>query len=353
MTAECTNAEGVILKVYKHMGNILITGASGFIGSHIAERCVVEGHNVYAVLRESSSKEYLNIPGINFIYIKLNNRAEIVNKLRVIKSNIGKFDYVIHNAGITQAKNASDFDNVNFLYTRNIVEALYESGNIPDKFIFMSSLAACGPGDELSMKPITDNSEQCPITNYGASKLKAEKYLREQNKLDYVIIRPTGVYGPRDKDYFQYIKTILKNIEVYIGGKNQLLSFIHVYDLANIVTRIFNSNVVNTTLFATDGGTYTSKEFAGIVKSVTNKRTIKVVIPKWLFRAITYMAETISGLFGKTALLNSDKYKDLTSKNWSCNADTTFRLLEYKPEYTLHKGIQNTYEWYKTHRWIN
>jgi len=353
LTAGCINAEDVILKIYRDMANILITGASGFIGSHIAEQCAIEGHTIYAVLRETSSKEYLNIPGINFIYIKLNNRAEIANKLKAVKSNIGRFDYVVHNAGITQAKNVRDFDNVNFLYTRNLVEALYDSGNIPDKFIFMSSLAACGPGNEITLEPISDKSELNPITNYGASKLKAERYLKEQNKLNYVIIRPTGVYGPRDKDYFQYIKTILKSIEAYIGGKDQLLSFIHVYDLAKIVVNVVDSNVTNSTLFATDGKSYTSEEFANIVKSVTRKKTVKVVVPKWLFRTITYIAEKVSGLLGKTALLNSDKYKDLTSKNWSCSADTTFKLLEYNPEYDLKRGIENTYEWYKTHKWIN
>ncbi len=326
------------------MKKILITGASGFIGSFLVKHALKQGLKVYAGVRESSNLSNLKDPRINFFKTSFDNKH--ILKQRLVLS--GKFDYIIHNAGVTKTCNTKLFDVVNYEYTKNLIESLYETNLIPEKFIYISSLAAFGPGTEKPIVPISNLSEPQPVSQYGISKLKSEKFIKSQLKFPYIILRPTGVYGPGEKDYFVMYKSIKRGFETYIGTMEQYLSFIYVKDLAKLVFLTLSSNIVEKSYFVSDLKDYSSIEFNKIVKNELNKKTITLILPKAIVKIIAQISENLSCFFmKKPPTLNSEKFKEISQKNWLCDSNDLVVDFGFKPEYNLQTGIKETIAWYK------
>ncbi len=325
------------------MKKVLITGSSGFIGSFLVEQSIDSGYNTFAGVRKSSSLKYLKKTATNFFIADLSDKKKI--KKALFES--GKFDYIIHNAGITKACDKSLFDKVNLDNTRNLIEALIETDKIPEKFIFISSLAAYGPNqDDLEPIKLTDKPD--PKSLYGDSKLKAEEYIMSISDFPYLIFRPTGVYGPREKDYFVMYKSIKSGLETYIGSREQYLSFVYVKDLVNLLINSLKSDIDRKEYFVSDLKYYTAVEFNEIVKNKLGKKTISIVFPKFFVKTIAFIGEKISCiLFNKIPTLNSEKYNDISHKNWFCDSSDLVRDFDFNPKYDLEKGIDETIEWNK------
>lgn len=334
------------------MANILITGASGFIGGFLVEKGLSENHTIYAAIRATSNTKNLTDPRINIIHLDLADKNSLAQKWLNLREEIGKFDYVIHNAGATTVLNQADFETINFQYTKNLVESFSVANMVPDKFIYMSSLAAYGPGNEDTFNPIKLTDTPAPITNYGKSKLKTEQFLFQQKEVPFLIFRPTGVYGPRDTGYLKIIKSINKHIEIYIGSSYQKLSFIYVKDLVALLFKSLQSTIINKAYFVTDGKNYTSRQFANITKKVLEKSAVKVVLPLFFVKSVFYLSEKVALLTKKPTLLTTDKYNEIIRQNWACNASETFADFNFKPRYDLYEGVKETVEWYKKNRWL-
>lgn len=329
------------------MEKILITGASGFIGSFLVEKAIEMGFETYAGIRKSSSKQYLNDERIHFIEINFADKTSIKKTL-----SENRFDYIIHAAGLTKAQKKSDFDLVNFQASKNLIEALIETKTIPEKFVFISSMAAHGPGNDNNIIPVNVYDKPHPDTLYGMSKLKAEKYISTLQNFPVITLRPTGVYGPREKDYFVFFKTINNGIEPYIGLKKQYLTFIYVKDLVKITFKALLSPISGKTYFVSDGKSYTADEFSLITKQILNKKTFKLYVPLILVKFIAALLETVNGWFGKVPTLNRDKYNVLKARNWLCNIDDLVKDFDFKPDYFLKDGVKESIEWYKKEKWI-
>ncbi len=329
------------------MKKVLITGASGFVGSFLVQEALNQGFEVYAGIRTTSKKDFLTDPRINFIELGLSRKEMIVEKLTYYEKKIGRFDFVIHNAGVTKSHKKNDFDRVNFQYTKNIIEALIEANCVPDKFVYISSLAAYGPGDEKNMQPITELSVPNPVSLYGKSKLKSEEFIYGLKDFPYLIFRPTGVYGPREKDYFLMYKSIKNHLETYVGSSQQQITFVYVKDLASLIIKSLNSNISAKSYFVTDGNSYTAEEFSEIVKKHLNVNAISIVFPKTLVKIIAYCLEKLFAIFGKVPTINTEKYKEISAKNWLCNSEKVYRDFNTKPNYNLYAGLKETISWYQ------
>jgi len=326
------------------MKKLLITGASGFIGGFLVEEALKQGFDVYAGIRETSDLSYLKDSRIKFFKTNLADKNSIKQDL----FETSKFDYIIHNAGITKTCNKEMFDKVNYQFTKNLIEALNETNRIPDKFLFISSLAAYGPGNEKTLIPINDTDTPNPVSFYGKSKLKAELYIKSLNDFPYLIFRPTGVYGPREKDYFLMYKSISSGLETYIGTKEQYLSFIYVNDLAGLLVNALQSGITQKSYFVSDLKNYTATEFNRIVKSELDKKTISIVFPKNLIKLIALLGEKISCiLLNKVPTLNTEKYKEISQKNWLCDSSDLENDFDFKPKHNLEKGVHDAIAWYK------
>lgn len=334
------------------MKSVLITGASGFIGSFLVEEGLKRGFTVYAGIRKTSSRQYLKDPRIQFIEIDFSSTTAISGTLEEFKKMGIRFDYIVHNAGLVRAKKKDDFFRVNFRNTKNFIEALVQTGMIPQKFIFISSLAAYGPGDPITMKPVMRHDEPKPVDAYGKSKLEAEKYLISQDSFPWLIIRPTGVYGPREKDYYVFYKTIKRGLEIYIGSSRQIITFIYVKDLARLIFDAMISPVIRLSYFVSDGDEYSTAEFAHIVKKALNITTLRLTIPKYIVKGIAFALEKSYALFGSIPTVNTDKYRIISSINWRCETEPATKDFNFRPEYDLEKGLAEALIWYKSEGWI-
>lgn len=332
---------------------ILITGASGFIGSFLIEKGLKKGFEVWAGIRKSSSKEYLKDSRIQFIDLFFNDKDKLTSQLKEFAAVHGKFDYIVHNAGITKCLNTEDFDRINFQNTANFIDALINSNSIPEKFVLMSSLSAFGLGDEKNYTPIKLTDKPNPNTAYGKSKLKAEQYLQAKKSFPYIILRPTGVYGPREKDYFLMIKTVRSGLDVGAGFKPQHLTFIYVKDLVDAAYLGLKSDVSNKAYFVADGDVYTDKEYTALVKEVIGrKHVISIKVPLWILKSVSVIAESISKLTKKPSTLNRDKYIIMKQRNWECDIQPLMDDLGFSPQYTLKEGLEESVKWYKENGWL-
>ena len=194
--------------------------------------------------------------------------------------------------------------------------------------------------------------EPKPIEIYGKSKLEAEKYILQQDDIPWLIFRPTGVYGPREKDYYVFFKTINGGMEPYIGKSRQILTFIYVKDLVRLVIGSLRSGKVHKAYFVADGNEYDSREFAAITKKHLGKRTFRFTLPLGMVKAIACSMEKIYGIWGGMPTLNSDKYNVLSSTNWRCETAPLELDFGFKAEYDLDRGVKETLEWYKKEQWI-
>ena len=334
------------------MDNVLITGSSGFIGSFLVEEGLKRNYQVYAGIRKTSSKEYLKDPGIRFVEFDFSSPDRLVESLEQCKAEGTRFKYIIHNAGLTKAQKKEAYYNVNFLNTKNFIEALVSTGMVPEKFIFISSLAAYGPGDPVTMEPVRLSHIPNPIELYGKSKLAAEEWLKTQEQFPWIIIRPTGVYGPREKDYFVFFQTINRGMEAYIGSSNQILTFIYVKDLVRVIFDALISKVLRKAYFVTDGKEYSSLEFSEITKKHLHKRTIRIVVPSGLVKHLARAMEGVYGLWGGMPTLNTDKFKVLNSNNWRCEVEPLKKDFNFEAQYDLDKGVEETIAWYKREKWL-
>jgi len=324
---------------------VLITGASGFVGYHLIEEALRSNLDVYVAVRKTSKIDHLKHFDITYTYPDLGNIIALKKELKE-----KQYDYIIHAAGVTTARTADEYNTVNAEYTFNLAAAAKATDINLKSFVLISSLAAVGPLNTLS-GIITEETSPNPITAYGKSKLLAEEKLKSITSLNYTILRPTAIYGPRDKDIFIFFKQLKAGIEPYIGNTEQKLSFIYVKDLATVAIKalyISNQNTYN----LSDGNFYNRYELATIAKNVLNLKTVKFHLPVNFVKLIALISEKVGSLSSKAAVLNSEKLLELMAVNWSCEIDKAKYDLGYYPLFNLDAGLTETLNWYKTNKWL-
>jgi nucleoside-diphosphate-sugar epimerase len=325
---------------------VLITGATGFVGYHLIVQALAAGLEVYAAVREHSDTSHLK--ALELSYVSLNYSS--VEELRTILET-EQFQYVIHAAGITKAKEQAVYNRVNAEFTRNLGVAISTANYQVKKFVFVSSLAAIGPLLDLT-RTLQDDSPTNPVTNYGASKSLAEQYLAKIPELPIITIRPTAVYGPREKDLFILFKTISKGLEPHIGSFKQQLSFVYVVDLAQIIVKALFSEIVGATYNVSDGKIYDRYALAICIKKALGSKTLKFHLPIIVVDALASTMELLYSRSKDAPTLNKEKMAELTAINWACSIQNIQHDLSYQPLFDLEKGVAETVSWYKANNWL-
>lgn len=329
---------------------ILITGASGFIGSFIVEEALKRGFETWAAVRKSSSKAYLQDERISFIELNLSSKEQLVEQLK------GKgFDYVVHAAGVTKCLNKQDFSRINTLGTKNLVDALMEVGMPLKRLVFISSLSIFGAiKEQQPYEEIRETDTPQPNTAYGKSKLEAEKYLESLGtRVPYIILRPTGVYGPREKDYFIMAKSIKGHSDFAVGYKRQDITFVYVQDVVQAVFLALEKGENGRKYFLSDGLVYQSTTFSDLIHEELGRPWwIRITAPVWVLRIVTFFGEYVGRMTGKVTALNNDKYNILKQRNWRCDIQPAIDELGYQPKYDLKQGVKETIKWYKDNGWL-
>ena len=346
---------------------ILVTGASGFIGSYIVQEGLEKGFEVWAGMRGTSSRGYLQDARIKFAQLDLSHPDVLLGQLQNYRKELGGkgWDYVVHAAGATKCLHEKDFYRTNTDGTRHLIDALRAADMIPRRFVFVSSLSIYGAIREEPVRlpsaenpwiysPILLTDTPKPNTAYGKSKLKAEEYLLQQKDFPFTILRPTGVYGPREKDYFMMAKSIKQHIDFAVGYKPQEITFVYMMDVVQAIYKcIVSPAAEGKGYFLSDGEVYNSRRFSDLLQQeLGNPWVLHIKAPLWLLRIICWVSTRVSHLTGKMNALNNDKFYILSQRNWQCDIEPAKRDFNYHPQWKLEQGVESTIRWYKENKWI-
>jgi nucleoside-diphosphate-sugar epimerase len=323
----------------------LITGATGFVGSHLADKLLEKGYEVYCLKRSTSSTKWLDGKNIKYVEGDLfSNEA--------LEKTIKDMDYVFHVAGVLKAKTKKGFYHGNYESTKNLLEITYKVNPNIKKFVHISSLAACGPA--RTEKFVDENTKPEPITTYGITKLKAEEEVEKyKNKFPVTIIRPPAVYGPRDTEILIYFKTFSKGLNSVIGFDAKYLSLVYVEDLADGIVLAAENNVSNGQVyFLCLDEAYNWDDIGSLTSKLLGRKALKIRLPHSVVYSVGYLAELFSTFSKKPATLNREKCKDITQLRWVCSNEKAKRELGFENKYTLEESFKKTIDWYKEVGWI-
>ncbi|MGQ9570689.1 MAG: NAD-dependent epimerase/dehydratase family protein [Thermodesulfovibrionales bacterium] len=318
---------------------VLVTGATGFIGSHLSEELVRRGHKVICLVRENSDLKWIE-----------NTELKIIigdcKKIESLYKAVDGIDYIFHLAGLTKACSDADFFCANADGTKNIITATLENNPNLKRFVYISSLAAVGPSQNGS--PLKEDTDPHPVSSYGRSKLEGEKVvLKYKEKLPVTVIRPSAVYGPRDKDLFVFFKLLKKGIFPYWG--KCYYSLVYVDDLIQgIILAAENKKAEGQVYFMSDSKFYTNEEIMKAISSALGIKAFRLRIPKPFMPFFAYIGERII----KNGIINRDKIKELSYSHWICDTTKAKDELGFIPKVRLKEGMKWTADWYRIHRWL-
>ncbi|MBQ8712599.1 MAG: NAD(P)-dependent oxidoreductase [Bacteroidaceae bacterium] len=336
------------------MEKILITGASGFIGSFLVEEALRRGFEVWAAVRRSSSREFLTDDRIRFIELNLGSEADLKRQMAGIR-----FDYVVHAAGVTKCLDMADFHRINTEGTQHLVRALIDLQMPLKRFIYISSLSIMGAiREQQPYTEIRETDTPQPNTAYGQSKLDAERWLdalpADAGEFPYVILRPTGVYGPRERDYFMQVKSIKGHVDFAVGFTRQDITFIYVTDVVQAVFLAMERGRTGRKYLLSDGEVYQSATFSDYVHEELGRPWwIRVTAPIWLLRIVTCCGEYWGRWTKRVTALNNDKFNILRQRNWRCDITPARQELGYEPQVQLREGVRRSVAWYRENGWLS
>ncbi len=324
----------------------VVTGANGFIGSHLVDHLVGLGCRVNALVRKTSDLKWLRpSPQVRLHTADLTQPSSLNDCLR-------EAEYVFHCAGLTRAKTRGEFFKVNADACEPFYKACADHGKRIKAVVHLSSLAAVGPG--TYEKPIDETSPCRPLTHYGKSKLAGEEIARSySSSLPIIIIRPPVVYGPREKNFFDYLKTVGKGWDVRIGKARKELSLIYCLDLARAMAEsALRPDREDNIYFVTDGDIHSWEDVAGTVAKILNVRPRTIIIPeKFLFFTACLM-EGLAWLSPKPALIDRQRTLDICQSSWTASPKKFFNDYNFKPQYDLQRGLSETLAWSREQGWL-
>ncbi|OOQ59922.1 NAD-dependent epimerase/dehydratase family protein [Mucilaginibacter pedocola] len=322
---------------------VLITGASGFVGYHIIAEALKHNLEVYAAVRKASNTDHLRQFNIQYTHLRYNDVEGLIKEIKE-----KQYDYIIHLAGVNNGRSQKEYVTVNTYFAYNLAKAAEECG--VKKFIQMSSLAAIGPLKSLNGL-LTEGTAPAPVNTFGKSKLAAEKKIATLTKLNYTILRPAAVYGPRDKGFFLFIKQMAKGLEPYAGEAEQKRSVLFAPDLAVATINALHAPP-QSSYNLSDGNFYNRYELGDLVKELLKLRVYKIHFPVNFVKIIAALNGKLSSLRGKATTVNTDKIAELTAKNWHCDIAKAQAEIGFYPRHNLPAGLSLTLAWYKENNWL-
>jgi dihydroflavonol-4-reductase len=324
---------------------ILVTGATGFIGSHLVDLLLKKNYSVRCLLRKTSNPIWLKDLPVELVY------GDLFDKEALCKAVEG-VQYIYHSAGLTKAKTEDEYFQGNVVGTRNLLDAVKQFNPGVTRFIMISSQTASGPSP--SRDPITEDAPSRPITTYGRSKLAAEQEcLTSAPSVKITIVRPPAVYGPRDKDIYEFFKTVSKGLQPMVGLHEKYVSLIHVKDLVRgCVMAAECEKASGQIYFISSKGIYGWREVGAVTRGALNRMVLRIPVPEPGVYAIAAVAELLAKFSSKPALINFEKARDMVQNYWTCDSSKAKRDFGYEQEISLEEGIVDTIEWYRAAGWL-
>ena len=325
---------------------VLLTGANGFVGSHILDCLCARGVPTAILLRPGSNRDFVqpHLPDVEVHLGSVTDPATLPAALREVT-------HVIHCAGRTKARRLDEFRETNQVGTRHVIEAVNQQAERVQRLVHLSSLAASQPATPEA--PAREESPSRPVTVYGQSKLAAEAEIRNRCEAESVILRPAAVYGPRDSDFLQLFKAVQAGFCPRFAGGRQALSLVFVKDLAAVA-------VACLTHPAAAGGTYnvaapevvTAGELAGEIARQMGRRPFSPSLPTALLWPVCLAQEALSALTGKPGILSRQKLPELRAPGWVCDTHRLQAELGLNCPTSCRAGVAETLAWYREQGWL-
>jgi nucleoside-diphosphate-sugar epimerase len=314
----------------------LVTGGTGFIGTHLLERLVAMGERVRALVRRRT-----DLPAqVECVHGDLVSGAGLADALLGV-------DTVIHLAGVTKALRTEEYYTGNAGATRNLARAI--AGRAV-RFVHVSSLAAIGPSADGV--PVTEEAVPHPPVSYGKSKLEAERVVREFTP-DAVIVRPAVVYGPRDTDVFKLLQSVSRGVVVEIAGGERYFSAIYVKDLVEgILSAVRSPRAPGRDYFLAHPKTLTWGDLSGAAARIMQRTPRVLTIPLPLALMIGACAEAVGRLRGKPSIVSREKIREARYPFWTCDTSRATAELGFTAATSIESGLAETLAWYKEAGWL-
>ena len=316
------------------------------MGSHILDQLLARNIVFAVLLRPSSDRKFITAQ-----ISKVEIRTGGIDQPASLDAALDGVTHVIHCAGATKALNADGFFAVNQLGTRNLVEAVNRRGSQIQRFVHISSLAAAGPA--TAEKPKRERDESAPVSDYGRSKFAAEREVIERCKVDWTIIRPPAVYGPRDAEFLRLFKAVKSHVLPRFGGGRQQLTLVFVEDLAAaIVAALTHPKASREIFFAGSSEVVTAAELAQCIATESGAWTIPLPLPNMVLWLACQWAEFTSRLTRKANVLNVQKWAELKTPGWVCDVSRLRDELGFECRTSLREGVVKTRDWYRAQGWL-
>jgi nucleoside-diphosphate-sugar epimerase len=323
----------------------LVTGATGFIGSHLVEALLQRGVQVRCLVRKTSDLSWLKNLPVELVRGDCNDKASLGEAVKAV-------DRVFHLAGVTKAIEEMTYFEINALGTENLIHACLENNPRLQKFIYLSSQAAAGPCQNGEKKR---ESDQCqPVSPYGYSKRMGEEFaLAHCHEIPLLILRPSAVYGPRDRDIYAFFKLLCKRIKPCLLGQDQHISLCYVQDIIQAILLASEAQELKGDIFfLSDGHDYRLEEIGDVFAQAMGISPLCIRVPEWMIFGIASFSEYLSKFTGKPPLLNKGKIEEMIQKNWVCDITKAKTLLGFNPQFKLFQGAKLTFEWYRKENWL-
>jgi nucleoside-diphosphate-sugar epimerase len=327
-------------------GTVLVTGGTGFVGSHLVELLVARGYDVVCLVRDRQRVRWLQ--GLK-VRLVTGDCLDPVSLAAAVQDTA----MVFHLAGLTKAFRPRDYYEVNHIGTRNLLEACARHNPGLRKFILVSSLAAAGPA--VDGRPVRVTDLPRPVSDYGKSKLLGEaETLRFQERFPIVTIRPAAVYGPRDTDVFELFKWASKGLILDIRGGERFLNWCYVDDLAEALLLAGERTLPSgSRYFVAEDRVYSTSDFHQALQRTGSVKATVVKVPVWLGYAIGAVSEAAGAVRGKATIMSRQKVREAAQQYWTCSMAETRQDLGFIARVPLEQGLERTWKWYREHQWIS
>jgi nucleoside-diphosphate-sugar epimerase len=323
----------------------LVTGATGFIGSHLVEALLDNNVEIRCLVRPGSNRRWLQGRDLEF-------RTGDCRDPDSLLDAVSGVDLVYHLAGVVRARRYEDYFISNSVGTRNLLQACRRANPGLDRFVLVSSQAAAGPSPDG--RPLKENDAPRPISAYGWSKLMAEKETLElKGDLPVVVVRPSPVYGPRDRDFHSLFKMIKLGLSPVIGREQRYLHLTYVKDVvAGTWLASQSQGNCGSVYFLADQRSYSWREIGQVLGKVFNKKTRQLTIPKSISWVVARVAELWAALLRRPATLNREKRREMLAPYWLCDTSRAREELGFRVNHPLPAGALNTLRWYRDNGWL-